>query len=527
MLYKEYVLNEATVDAASVDVQDYLNQLHTESRSIQRIRLTVEEILLNLLSHFGSGMKISVGLGKQFGRQMFRLRYESEPFAPFKSGDDTTADEIMRSLGLSPAWSCRGKSNTVSLVLADRPKRSVLFFILLAVIAAVTFGVLGNVIPADARQTVNEALLSPLSSCFLGLLNTFAGLMVFLTICNGILGMGDSATLGRTGKSVVVRFVGILFVIGAVAAAVAQLFVNLNHASVSQEQSSALVQISRMFFDILPSNIIDPFRTGNTFHVIVIAVFIGCALLALGERGSGVRTLIGEGSLLFQQIVSSVCALVPLFVFSMLLQLIWSGQARVLLSVLKPFVMAAVMDILLAAAIWLLSSLRLKCPPILLVKKVLPAFLVAFTTASSLSAFQIGMETCEKKLGIEKRLTSFVYPLGSVIYMPTSVIYFIVLVCTFAETYQIAVGIPWLILTVVISTLIAIAMPPIPGADILCYTVLFSALGIPSEAIILATAVGIMIDYLNTGLNVMLMIFRIACDAKRLGKLDQSVLLER
>ena len=527
LLYKEYVLNEAAIDTVSADVQDYLNNQRTERRSVQRIRLTVEEILLNLLAHFGGGMKFSVGLGKQFGRHILRLRYEAEPFDPSKSGDNPLTDDVLRSLGLSPAWSCRGKSNKVSLVLADRPKRSTLFFILLAVIAAAILGVLGNVIPENVRQNVNDAVLSPLSNCFLGLLNTFAGLMIFLTICSGILGMGDSATLGRTGKSVVVRFVSILFAIGAVSAVVVLPFVSLNLSSIGQEQTSAFGQISRMFFDILPSNIIDPFRTGNTFHVIVIAAFTGCALLALGERGSRVRALIGEGALLFQQIVSSVCALVPLFVFSMLLQLIWSGQARILISVLKPIVMIAVMVLILAAAMWIITSLRLKCPPVLLMKKVLPAFFVAFTSASSLSAFQIGMETCEKKLGIEKHLTSFIYPLGSVIYMPSIVIYFTFLVCTFAETYQIAVGIPWLILAVVISTLITIAMPPIPGADILCYTVLFSALGIPAEAIILATAVGIVLDYLDTGMNIMLMIFRITCDAKRLGKLDQRILLSR
>ena len=153
--------------------------------------------------------------------------------------------------------------------------------------------------------------------------------------------------------------------------------------------------------------------------------------------------------------------------------------------------------------------------------------MVAFTTASSVSAFQIGMETCEKKLGINKSFTSFVYPLGSVIYMPSSVVYFTVLVCTLAETYQIAVSIRWLIMAIVVSTLITIAMPPIPGADILCYTVLFSALGIPAEAIILATAAGIALDHLDTGISVTLMIFQITCDAKRLGNLDQRILLSK
>ena len=113
------------------------------------------------------------------------------------------------------------------------------------------------------------------------------------------------------------------------------------------------------------------------------------------------------------------------------------------------------------------------------------------------------------------------------IYLPTSVVYFTVIVFTFAETYQIAVSIPWLIMAVAVSTLITIAMPPIPGADILCYTVLFSTFGIPAEAIILATAAGIALDHLITGINVALMIFQITCDAKRLDNLDQRILLSK
>ena len=108
--------------------------------------------------------------------------------------------------------------------------------------------------------------------------------------------------------------------------------------------------------------------------------------------------------------------------------------------------------------------------------------------------------------------------------MPSSVVYFTVLVLTFAETYNIAVSAQWIIMAAVISTLITIAMPPIPGGDILCYTVLFSSLGIPAEAIMLATAMGIVIDYIDTGANVMLLIFQIACEAKRLDCLDESVL---
>ena len=525
LVYKEYTLNEASVDMISAAVQDYLHKLKAENRNIQRIRFTLEELLLNILAHCGSGIKIRVALGKQFGNHIFRLCYEAEPFDPSKSSDNPIADDMMRSLGLSPTWNCRGKSNTISLVLAGRPKRSTLFYILLAAATAVVLGTLGSIIPENIRETINDTVLSPVGNCFLGLMNTFAGLMIFLTICSGILGMGDSAALGRAGKSVISRFIIISFAVSAVSAAVSLLLLNLSFSAGGAAQVSGFDQISKMFFDIMPTNIIDPFKSGNTFHIIIIALFVGCALLAIGERGSFIRRVTDESKLLFQQVVSSVCALIPVFVFSMLLQLIWSGKINTLLSVLKPFIMIAVLVIVLTVIIWIISSIRLKCPPILLLKKVLPAFMVAFTSASSVSAFQIGIETCEKKFGVDKNLTSFVYPLGSVIYMPASVIYFTVIVFASAEIYHIAVSIPWFIMAVTISTLITIAMPPIPGADILCYTVLFSALGIPSDAIILATTAGIVLDYLDTGVNVMLMIFQITCEAKRLGNLDQRILL--
>ena len=54
---------------------------------------------------------------------------------------------------------------------------------------------------------------------------------------------------------------------------------NFNFSSGSNEHISAFEQISRMLFDILPPNIIDPFKTGNTFQIIVIAIFISCGLL--------------------------------------------------------------------------------------------------------------------------------------------------------------------------------------------------------------------------------------------------------
>ena len=527
LTYKEYILDEKNIDTISAELQDYLKQLTLEGRNIQRIRLIVEEILLNILGRQNKPQKLTVCLGKQFGRHILRLRYEMEPFDPTKNSETPWADDLMRSLGVLPSWSHRREQNTVSLVLADRPKRGTLFYILLAALAAAALGFAGAWFPDTLRQTLDDAFLTPLAEAFLGLLRTFSGMMIVLTLCSGILGMGDSASLGRMGKSVLFRFIGISLAVSAVSCAMVLPFLHLTFTDTAQGRSSPLVQISRMFFDILPSDPVTPFQTGNALQLLVFAIILGVGMLAIGDRGSRLRDVVNDASSLLQQVVSAICALVPVFVFVTLLRQFWAGQIGTLFSIFKPLLLILGSSSAVIAVLWLLSSIRLKCPPMLLLKKALPPFLVALTSASSVSAMPLGLEVCEKKLGVDGRMTSFVYPLGSVMYMPSSVIYFTVLCCTLAEIYQMPVSLSWLLTAAVTASLVAIAMPPIPGADILAYTILFSSLGIPSEALILATALDIVVDFFDTGYNVLGLIFQVACEAGRQGTLDRSILLSK
>ena len=527
MTYKEYTLSGAAVDEISVGVQSYLNEIRMDKRNVQRVRLTVEELLLNIKEGSDKNIKITVGLGKQFGRHILRLRYEMEPFDPIKSSENPWVDDMMRSLGVYPSWSHRGKTNTVSLVLADRPKRSGLFYIALAVIAAAALGVAGRFFSETLRQSLNETVLTPIYDGFLGLLNTFAGLTIFLIICNGILGMGDAETLGRTGKAVLLRFFRGSLLISVASTVMILPFLNLDFSGGALGDASALGQLSQMLFDMLPTNIVDPFRNGNIVQIVVIALFIGGSLLIIGERGSHLRSLVSESTALMQRAISSVCVLVPVFIFASVLQILWFGEAATLLTIIKPLIVITASMTAIAAALWLIASLRLKCSPILLLKKVMPAFLVAFTTASSLSAMPLGMETCEKKLGVRGSMVSFAYPLGAMTYKASALVYFIALALNMAEIYQVGISVPWLFMAVIMAILCTIAMPPVPGGDILCYSLLFSILGFPADAMLIATALGRIIDYLDTGFNVMSLILETACEAGRLDSLDRTVLLNR
>ena len=524
MTYREYDLNEHSIDAISAELQTQLDGLKLERRDIQRIRLTVEALLLNIMEGCGKGIRLSLGIGKRFGRQVLRLRYAAPPFDPTGRGEDAWSADFLRTLGYAPAWSHRIGVNTVSLTLAERTQKSTVFYTLIAVLFAFLLGTTGRMLPEGILQTVCDTLLTPLTDSFLGLLKTFSGIMILFTICSGIIGMGGMETLERTGKSVVLRTMAFSIAVGIGAIVLLQPFFDLEYHRGMRGDAEQLKAVSRLIFDILPSNIVEPFSSGNLIQIIVIAGFVSMGLLAIGERGARVRGLIDDSAALTQHIVSTISACVPLFVFAMLLKQFLTGDAGALLFAWKPLLTINLSYLVLVVPLWLFSAVRLKCAPAKLLKMVFPPFLIAFTTNSSLSAMALSMDTCERKFEAQKKMVSFLYPLDLMTYKPLSIVYFTALVLSFAEMYQVEVSLPWMITACILCLLLSVAAPPIPGAGITVYAILFTSLGLPLETVMMATAIEMVSDYLYTGCTVALQILHVACESNRLGYLDRAIL---
>ena len=68
---------------------------------------------------------------------------------------------------------------------------------------------------------------------------------------------------------------------------------------------------------------------------------------------------------------------------------------------------------------------------------------------------------------------------------------------------------------------------PIPGGAISCYTLMFLQLGIPLEAISLAVAANVVLDFTCTAGNLHALLVQLAHGAKKLGMLDETILLRQ
>ena len=132
---------------------------------------------------------------------------------------------------------------------------------------------------------------------------------------------------------------------------------------------------------------------------------------------------------------------------------------------------------------------------------MLPTFLIGVGTASSIAANGECSESLKKKMGVNKRFVDFGQPVGGVVFMPSTAMNFMVCAVYMASYYNVDVSILWFIIAIVICTFVAVATPPVPGGAIAAYTVIFSQLGIPSDAVAIVIALDILFDFIATAFD--------------------------
>ena len=143
------------------------------------------------------------------------------------------------------------------------------------------------------------------------------------------------------------------------------------------------------------------------------------------------------------------------------------------------------------------------------------------------AAFGTTVSSCEFDLGISPKITNFGVPLGIVLYKPTTAISFIIYALYFTKQYNINISAAWTISSVIVVTILAIALPPIPGGALACYTILFMQLGIPAEALEIVMILDIFSDFTSTGFDTALRQCELVLSADRIHMLNKSKLQKK
>lgn len=522
---KEYVLSPAACDEIADQIMEFCAAADTESRDAIRYRLSAEECLLYWLKNGCEGRRVTLTTGRFMLAPFINIDCEGASLNPYTENDEdfgTFCDSILVSMRLSPEYSYEKGVNHIRFRLKKKSPGQIVK-LLMVMAAAALIGILGVIIlPDGVREILLSGVIEPVYNTFFNILGCIAGPMIFLSVAWGIYGIGDVATLGRIGKRMILRY--ILIVVLAAAAGTLLFPVLGPGLSTAADKGGQFASVAELLLGIFPSSIVEPFMSGNTLQIIFLAVVIGIALLYLGKQTSSVARAIEQVNLMVQFMMEVISRLVPYVIFLVVVNLIWSDSTDILISSWKLILVLVAALVVTAAVFLILTGAKNRVSAVKLFRKSLPTFLVALTTASSAASFSSNVTTCEKSFGIDESLVSFGIPLGMVVHKPMGAIYNQLVLFFFAAKFGVNCSAGWLIIAIIISSVIAIATPPIPGGGAVGYTVLFTQMGIPAEALAIALTLDIITDFLITAFEMLVLPLSLINISADLGMIDENVL---
>lgn len=250
----------------------------------------------------------------------------------------------------------------------------------------------------------------------------------------------------------------------------------------------------------------NPFKAlaqGEILAIVMIALFLGIALVVGGERYRNLRTLIEELQELCLRIVGWIMHLAPFGLAALLLQLVATQNAALLAS-LGHFILVVIGStlfhgvIVLPLILWLFT----RKSPLAFFKGAREALVTAFVTSSSAATLPITLRCTEQHLHVKKDIANFVVPLGATVNMDGTALYEAAAALFIARLAGIELDIASQLIIFFVAMLGAIGAPGIPSVGMLSMVLVLESVGLPTEAIAILLPIDRILDTVRTAVNV-------------------------
>jgi len=265
--------------------------------------------------------------------------------------------------------------------------------------------------------------------------------------------------------------------------------------------------------EIVPSNIFGALSDNTKMlQVIFFALFFGISLLFIPmDRGEPVVRLMNGIMEVLLKMVDIIMQAAPLFVFALLAGTISKMAGDDVSKVLEIFKglswYSAVVVLGLALMIFLIYPFILKIfvrviPYKGFFKAMSPAQTLAFSTSSSAAALPVTMECVEDNLGVDKKITSFVLPIGATVNMDGTSLYQAVAVIFLAQFHMVDLTLAQQLMIMLTATLASIGSAAVPSAGLVMLIIVLQSVGLNPAWIGIILPVDRILDMCRTVVNV-------------------------
>ena len=373
---------------------------------------------------------------------------------------------------------------------------------------ALILAVIAGLLMQNNADFAND-YIKPFGTIFLNLIKFIVCPIVLFSIMAGVVSMKDIKKVGAIGGMTVAYYL----VTTAFAITIGLVFGNifkgafpaLSTTDLSYE-AAAPTSFMDTIVNIFPSNFVKPLLDANMLQVIVMALLLGFAVILIADvapdANERIINDINDLNNVFMRVMEMILKLSPIGVFCLLCPVIAKNGPMILGSLAMVLLTAYICYVVHAVLVY---SLTVKCiakiSPIQFFKKMAPAMMFAFSSASSVGTLPLNME-CVTNLGASREVSSFVLPLGATINMDGTAIYQGVCAIFIAACYGINLSMSQMLTIVLTATLASIGTAGVPGAGMVMLAMVLQSVGLPVEGIALVAGVDRIFDMGRTVLNI-------------------------
>ena len=365
---------------------------------------------------------------------------------------------------------------------------------------------------AGSEQAAKElaGYFSMVTDIFLRMIKMIIAPLVFATLVGGIASMGSSRSVGRIGMRAMLWFVTASLVSLMLGMALVNLFqpgAGLNmqvvqHATAAVPINTGDFSLKTFISHVFPRSIAEAMANNEILQIVVFSLFFGFALAGVKRAGyTRITDTVDELAKVMFKITDYVMAFAPIGVFAAIASAITTNGLGLLADYAKLiaefYLGIALLWVLLFAAGYLFLGRSV----FTLGKLIREPILLAFSTASSESAYPKTMEALEK-FGAPKRVSSFVLPLGYSFNLDGSMMYQAFAIMFIAQAYNIDLSFTQQLLILLTLMITSKGMAGVARASVVVVAATLPMFNLPEAGLLLIIGIDQFLDMARTATNV-------------------------
>ncbi len=412
----------------------------------------------------------------------------------------------------------------------ERHRLSLTVKVMIGMGLGIVTGVILNAIDVGFLNTQLVAgLFAMIGTMFVNALKMLVVPLVFFSLITGVTGIGDVRVLGRVGGKSFALYM-LTTAIAIAVAIVLALIVGPGQGFVMEGLDTTTVEAAEaptvwsVFAAIVPTNPIAAFASGEMLQVIFYTVVLGIAVLTLGAAARPFTDACAFMNELMMKVVGIVMWFAPYGVFALIAKT-FAEQGPELFGPVILYVVTLVAALMLHLFGTLMVMLKLLSGlnPVVFMRKMRPAQVFAFSTASSNATIPVTLRSVTKRIGVDNSVASFCVPFGATINMDGTAIMQGVATVFLANVYGVDLGLMGYLTVIGMAVLASIGTAGVPGVGLVMLTMVLTQVGLPIEGIAIILGVDRLMDMIRTAVNITGDAVVSTIVAKGEGKIDMAV----